>query len=193
MPATPEPRQGAPIALPHRLAELGLHLSYPVEDDTSTPPRTYLCTAEDPDALVRDLEASGRFRRDTRLGSLYHRGEISLREVSPTDSLHITMGREKRSRPTSTATPPWPITSGSRAAGTRCTASPCTTWPAWPATSPASYPAGRGTRRRVSGRPGPGAGRARRRGPWPPWLATSLASSPVGVASAPAGPSATEI
>jgi hypothetical protein len=95
MPATPEPRQGAPIALPHRLAELGLHLSYPVEDDTSTPPRTYLCTAEDPDALVRDLEASGRFRRDTRLGSLYHRGEISLREVSPTDSLHITMGREK--------------------------------------------------------------------------------------------------
>ncbi len=94
MPATPEPRQVAPMALPHRLAELGLHLSCPVEDDSTWPRRTYLCTAEDPDALVRDLEASGRFRRDTRLGSLYHRGEISLREVSPIDSLHITVGRE---------------------------------------------------------------------------------------------------
>jgi hypothetical protein len=79
----------------HRLAELGLKPSLPVEDDTAPPPRTHHFTAEDPDALVRDLQASGRFRRDTRLGSMYHPGQISLREVSPRDSLHITLGRGK--------------------------------------------------------------------------------------------------
>lgn len=77
----------APVA--HRLAELGLELS-PVEGATGHRRHAHRGTTEDPDAFVRDLEASGRFRRDTRLGSLYHRGEISLREVSPSHSLHIT-------------------------------------------------------------------------------------------------------
>lgn len=75
-----------------RLAELGLQPSLPFEDDAAAL-RAHHFTVEDSDALVRDLEASGRFRRDTRLGSVYHRGQISLREVSPKDSLHITLGR----------------------------------------------------------------------------------------------------
>lgn len=39
--------------------------------------------------LFQTLEASGRFRRDTRLGGILHRGKISLREVSANDSLHV--------------------------------------------------------------------------------------------------------
>jgi NRPS condensation-like uncharacterized protein len=48
-------------------------------------------TVADPAGLVRALEASGRFRRDTRLGGLFHLGEISFREDSPTNSLHVTI------------------------------------------------------------------------------------------------------
>ncbi len=43
----------------------------------------------DPQALVRALEQSERFRRDGPLGGIYHRGKISFRELTPTDSLHI--------------------------------------------------------------------------------------------------------
>ena len=57
---------------------------------------THHFTAEDPAALLRELEASGRFRRDTRLGAIFHRGKVSLREVSPTHSLHITVGEGNR-------------------------------------------------------------------------------------------------
>jgi len=39
--------------------------------------------------LFHALEASGRFRRDTRLGGILHRGKVSLREVSANDSLHV--------------------------------------------------------------------------------------------------------
>jgi NRPS condensation-like uncharacterized protein len=44
---------------------------------------------DDPLGLVRALEASDRFRRDSRLGRILHRGAVSFREVSPTDSLHV--------------------------------------------------------------------------------------------------------
>ena len=81
-----------PASVAQRLAELGLQPSLPNEDDAAPPPRTQHFTAEDPGAFMRDLEASGRFRRDTRLGSLYHPGQISLREVSLRHSLHITLG-----------------------------------------------------------------------------------------------------
>ena len=53
-------------------------------------------TVDDPDALIRELEATGRFRRDTRIGRLFHRGKVSLREVAPTHSLHITLGEGNR-------------------------------------------------------------------------------------------------
>jgi len=45
----------------------------------------------DPVALFRDLESSGRFHRDTGFGRLFHRGQVSLRENQPTDSLHVVV------------------------------------------------------------------------------------------------------
>lgn len=40
-------------------------------------------------SLIRALEANDRFRRDSRIGSIFHPGRISFRELSPTDSVHI--------------------------------------------------------------------------------------------------------
>lgn len=48
-------------------------------------------TVADPAGLVRALEGSGRFRRDTRLGGMFHPGQISYRETSSTNSLHVTI------------------------------------------------------------------------------------------------------
>ena len=48
-------------------------------------------TSADPLALFRALERSDRFRRDTRLGGIFHTGKISFRELTPTDSLHIVI------------------------------------------------------------------------------------------------------
>ncbi len=48
-------------------------------------------TVADPAGLIRALESSGQFRRDTRLGGIFHLGEISYRENSPTNSLHVTI------------------------------------------------------------------------------------------------------
>ena len=42
-----------------------------------------------------DLVSSGRFCRDTRAGGLLHRGEVSLREVSDGDSLHVCVDGER--------------------------------------------------------------------------------------------------
>jgi NRPS condensation-like uncharacterized protein len=45
----------------------------------------------DPVALLHHLDVSGRFHRDSRLGRLYHPGEVSLRENVPTNSLHLSV------------------------------------------------------------------------------------------------------
>lgn len=45
--------------------------------------------AADPLGLVARLRATGRFSRDTALGGLFHPGQVSLRECSLEDSLHI--------------------------------------------------------------------------------------------------------
>jgi HAD superfamily hydrolase (TIGR01490 family) len=93
-PATRRPMAPGAKPVPHRVAELGL--SSPVESLGSQPFRrgaAHKFTTEDPSALLRELEDSGRFRRDTRLGAIFHRGQVSLREVSPTHSLHITVGK----------------------------------------------------------------------------------------------------
>lgn len=45
--------------------------------------------ATSPDVLVKTLDASERFRRDTGIGRLYHWGKISFREVASTNSLHV--------------------------------------------------------------------------------------------------------
>ncbi|MDQ6617070.1 MAG: hypothetical protein M3083_20585, partial [Actinomycetota bacterium] len=52
-------------------------------------------TTVDPDGLARALEASNRFRRDTRLGGLLHDRKISFREVARTDSLHVVIDGNK--------------------------------------------------------------------------------------------------
>jgi NRPS condensation-like uncharacterized protein len=45
----------------------------------------------DPVALLRHLDVSGHFHRDSRAGRVYHPGMVSLREDVPTDSLHISV------------------------------------------------------------------------------------------------------
>ena len=42
--------------------------------------------------LIDALESSDRFRRDGRLGRIFHPGKISYREVAPTNSLHVLVG-----------------------------------------------------------------------------------------------------
>lgn len=54
-------------------------------------PATADPTIADPVAFLRHLDVSGRFHRDSRLGRLYHRGQISLRENVQNDSLHIAI------------------------------------------------------------------------------------------------------
>ena len=51
--------------------------------------RDHTLVTDDPLGLVRALDSSGRFQRDSRLGGILHRGKVSCREVSPTDSLHV--------------------------------------------------------------------------------------------------------
>ena len=84
------------IPVPNRLAELGLESAVTADGDPARRGATHHFTATDPVALVEELEASGRFRRDTRWGGLFHRGQVSLREVSPAHSLHITVGKGNR-------------------------------------------------------------------------------------------------
>ncbi|MFP5318685.1 MAG: hypothetical protein ACLGI2_10380 [Acidimicrobiia bacterium] len=45
----------------------------------------------DPVALLRHLEASGRFQRDSLIGRIFHPGRVSLRENQPNDSLHVVV------------------------------------------------------------------------------------------------------
>lgn len=93
----PAPRgtdEGAAVA--GRVAALGLVSGLQVDGAPARRGATHHFTTADPDTLLRELEESGRFRRDTRLGRLFHRGKVSLREVSPTHSLHITVGKGNR-------------------------------------------------------------------------------------------------
>jgi len=48
-------------------------------------------TIADPVGFFRRLSSSGRFHRDCGWGRIYHPGSVSLRENSPTDSLHIVV------------------------------------------------------------------------------------------------------
>ena len=41
--------------------------------------------------LVRALEASPRYRRDSLLGGIFHPGHVSYRELSPVDSMHVVI------------------------------------------------------------------------------------------------------
>jgi len=48
-------------------------------------------TISDPAALLRHLDVSGHVHRDSRVGRLYHRGMVSMRENVATDSLHVVV------------------------------------------------------------------------------------------------------
>jgi hypothetical protein len=48
-------------------------------------------TIADPVALLRHLDVSGHFHRDSRVGRMFHPGMVSLREDVPTDSLHVSV------------------------------------------------------------------------------------------------------
>lgn len=95
-PVTRRPVGPGQAPVPHRVAELGLSAAVDAAAEPVTRGATHHFTTDDPAALVRELEESGRFRRDTRLGAIFHRGQVSLREVSPTHSLHIIVGRDNR-------------------------------------------------------------------------------------------------
>ncbi|MEJ7766027.1 MAG: hypothetical protein WKF86_11065 [Acidimicrobiales bacterium] len=92
-------------------------------------------------SLIKALEASDRFRRDNGLGRIFHPGKISYREVSPTNSLHVILGRKRisahvddvcplRCNPDGTASYSW-----SAAASAASTASSGATWCARPSGS----------------------------------------------------------
>lgn len=51
-------------------------------------------SSADPAGLERRLADSDCFCRDTAVGKLYHRKQTSFREISPTDSLHVTVGED---------------------------------------------------------------------------------------------------
>ncbi len=51
--------------------------------------------SSDPDELVRRLDASDCFCRDAKVGRLYHPKEVSFRELTSRDSLHVTFRRDR--------------------------------------------------------------------------------------------------
>jgi len=54
-------------------------------------PTTWERTSGDPVALLRHLDVTGHFHRDSRAGRVFHAGRVSLRENAPTDSLHVVV------------------------------------------------------------------------------------------------------
>ncbi len=52
-----------------------------------------MSTTPDDPRLFRELDANGRFHRDSRLGRVFHWGKTSFREVTPSDALHVTIDR----------------------------------------------------------------------------------------------------
>ncbi len=48
--------------------------------------------AQSGDALIRSLMATGRFCMAQGVGASLHKGQTTLREISPSDSLHISVG-----------------------------------------------------------------------------------------------------
>ncbi len=70
-----------------------LQSRFDADDADGPPPEPAVAdpTIAQPAAFFRRLVSSGRFHRDGGLGRIYHPGRISLRENSPTDSLHVVI------------------------------------------------------------------------------------------------------
>ena len=60
-------------------------------DGAAAPDAATETTIRDAAALFRQLDVSGRFHRDGRLGRVYHRGMVSLRENVRKNSLHVVV------------------------------------------------------------------------------------------------------
>ena len=43
-----------------------------------------------------ELQSSGRFVRDSRVGGMFHAGQVPFREDSPKESLHVSVGQDNR-------------------------------------------------------------------------------------------------
>jgi hypothetical protein len=43
---------------------------------------------------LAELQASGRFVRDSRVGGMFHAGQVPFREDSPKESIHISIGQD---------------------------------------------------------------------------------------------------
>lgn len=59
--------------------------------DDDRPVSTAEATIADPAALLHHLDVDGHFHRDGRLGRVFHRGMVSLRENVPEDGLHVSV------------------------------------------------------------------------------------------------------
>ncbi|MDP2709920.1 MAG: hypothetical protein Q8O56_01755 [Solirubrobacteraceae bacterium] len=59
--------------------------------DDERPPSAAEATIHDPVALLHHLDVRGHFHRDSRVGRLFHRGMVSLRENVAADSLHVSV------------------------------------------------------------------------------------------------------
>lgn len=75
----PTPRRG-----PQVLARLRRSRAMPKRPGTEF-------DSSDPAGLIRRLDDSDCFCRDTRVGRMYHPKEVSYREIRPRDSLHVTL------------------------------------------------------------------------------------------------------
>ncbi|MFN2390001.1 MAG: hypothetical protein ABR575_10415 [Actinomycetota bacterium] len=60
---------------------------------------------EDPLGFANALRKTERFSRDTHAGGMFHRGKISIREVSRAHSLHVTVSGERLSAHLDTFSP----------------------------------------------------------------------------------------
>lgn len=72
-------------------ATLQCRLEQLVDESAPTDPSAPTPSITDPVGLLRHLEATRRFHRDSGFGRVYHPSSASFRENLPTDSLHIVV------------------------------------------------------------------------------------------------------
>ena len=72
--------------------------------------------------LFQRLEATGRFHRDSRLGRIFHPGTTSYRELTATNSVHLSVTAENRVSVHVDRFSPLVVRTGSRARYSICRA-----------------------------------------------------------------------
>ncbi len=100
----PSGRAGVSVELPQFSKGVGVGVgperdsgADQVADDSSFPPvRTGARDEHTHPIQFADLQSSGRFVRDSRVGGMFHAGQVPLREDCPNESLHVSLGRDNR-------------------------------------------------------------------------------------------------